>query len=484
VSQNNFKFKQYINGAWVDAANGGTWDLINPATEDVLSVLPFGDAADTAAAIAAAAAAFPAWRDTTPYERGGYLVKAAAHIAANVDAFARITTEESGKPLRESAGEWRSSTNYLRYYAEEGKRLYGRVIPAMNSKRRLLTIRQPLGVVGTITAWNFPIYNVIRAVGAALAAGNTVVTRPSEFTPRTAMLIAAAFEAAGLPPGVFNVVNGDPAGMGAALLQDDRVRKLHFTGSTRVGKILMDGASQTVTRLSLELGGNAPVIVMPDMRDNVKEVARKSVMWKYRNAGQVCVSPQRFYVHSSLAEAFIDYAAEGVRNLKVGNGLDDSTDVGPLINAKQRERVATMVGQSVEMGAEVVTGGGIPDGMERGYFYKPALVANITPEMPLYTEEIFGPVMPVIPFDDPDEAIEAANSTHYGLAAFVQTRDLYSAIHLSEKLEFGMVSINDWLPATPEAPFVGVKQSGMGAESGTEGVEEYTDLKVIYIGDV
>lgn len=479
----SFQFKQYINGQWVDASNDGTWELINPATEAVIQTLPFGNGDDARAAIDAAAAAFPAWSALSSFDRAKPLVKAAAFIAENAETFARITTEESGKPLRESLAEWRSSPNYLQYYSEEGKRIYGRVIPPMNKQRRIFTVHQPLGVIGTITAWNFPVYNVIRAVGAALAAGCTVVTRPSEFTPRTAMLIAAAFEHAGLPAGVFNVINGDPASMGAVMLSDERVRKIHFTGSTRVGKLLMDGASQTVTRLSLELGGNAPVLVMPDVKD-VRTVARRSVQWKYRNAGQVCVAPQRFFVHSSLAEEFIETAAETSRALVTGNGLMDATDVGPMINARQRDRIEDLVRESVGMGAEVLTGGARPSGLPQGYFYSPTVIANVKPEMPVFGQELFGPVMPIIPFDDPEQALHWANDTQYGLAAFVATNDLYTALMMSERLEFGMVSINDWLPATPEAPFVGTKQSGIGAESGSEGVHEYTELKTVFIGGV
>ena len=479
----DYKFQQYINGTWTDAYNGSTWDLINPATEDVIQAVPFGDADDATAAVSAAAAAFPSWRDKTPYERAQYLLRAADYISERVPDLARITTEESGKPYRESAAEWRSSTNYLRYYAEQGKRLYGQIIPAMNSRRRLFTLRQPLGVVGTITAWNFPVYNVMRAVGAALAAGCTVVTRPSEYTPRTAMLIAAAFDSAELPHGVFNVINGEPEAMGQVMLDDARVRKIHFTGSTRVGKLLMDGASKTVTRLGLEMGGNAPVIVMPDV-DDIAAVAKTSVTWKYRNAGQVCVAPQRFYVHTSQVEDFIDTAVTATESMRPGNGLDEDADVGPLINAAQRERVENMVQRSVGMGADVLTGGKRPPSLNGGYFYEPTVVTGVTPEMPLYNQEIFGPVMPIIPFEDVDDAVEMANNTHYGLAAFVSTHNLYSALHLTEKLEFGMVCINDWLPATPEAPFVGMKQSGVGAESGAEGVAEYTELKTVFLGGV
>jgi len=474
-------FQQYIGGAWQTADNGNTWDLVNPATEEVIQQVPFGGAADATAAIEAAAAAFSGWAGQTPYQRAEYLLGAAAHIAQHVDDFARITTQESGKPLGESAAEWRSSTNYLRYYAEQGKRVYGQIIPAMKPSRRLFTFRQPLGVVGTITAWNFPVYNVMRAVGAALAVGNTVVTRPSEYTPRTAMLIAEAFEAAGLPSGVFNVINGEPEAMGQVMLADERVRKIHFTGSTRVGKILMDGASQTVTRLGLELGGNAPVIVMPDVAD-IAEVARTGVTWKYRNAGQVCVSPQRFYVHASRVEEFTEAAVKATEGMRLGNGLDEATDVGPLINAGQRERVERIVRETEAAGAEVLTGGARADGA--GYFYQPTVVMGVTPSMPLHREEVFGPVLPIIPFEEVDEAVALANDTHHGLAAFVATENLYSALHLTERLEFGMVCVNDWLPATPEAPFVGAKQSGLGIESGAAGVAEYTELKTVFLGGV
>ena len=475
-------FKQFINGTWADASNDNVWQLTNPATGEVIQPIPFGTTADVTLAIDAASAALGSWREKSPYERSKYLVRAAAYIGEHAEDFAAITTEESGKPRRESLAEWRSSSNYLQYYAEEGKRLYGRVVPTMNTNRRIFVTRQPVGVVGTITAWNFPVYNVMRAVGAILAAGCTAVVRPSEYTPRTAMLIAAAFEAAGLPPGVMNVVNGEPEAMGQAMLDDPRLRKIHFTGSTRVGKLLMDGASLTVTGLSLEMGGNAPVIIMPDV--DVRAAARKSAMWKYRNAGQVCVSPQRFYVHSQVAEEFIDTVVQETEKMVIGNGMMDDTDVGPLINARQRDRVEDIVTRSVEMGAEVLIGGKRPDSLEQGYFYKPTVLTNVRRDMPVYHQELFGPVMPIITFDDPAEAIRMANDTDYGLAAFVQTNDLYTAITMSEKLDFGMISINDWLPATPEAPFVGLKQSGIGAESGPEGVEEYTEIKVTYVGGV
>ncbi|MFZ4815923.1 MAG: NAD-dependent succinate-semialdehyde dehydrogenase [Phototrophicaceae bacterium] len=485
MPQTEFPSSLYINGKWVPAINDQTWTLINPATETPIENVPYGDGQDAQAAIDAAAEAFPAWSHKTPYERAEILLRAAQVILDNLDAFARTTTEESGKPLKESLGEWRSSTNYLRFYAEEGKRLYGRTIPAMQANRRISVIRQPLGVVGTITAWNFPIYNVMRAGAAALAAGCTVVARPSEYTPRTAMRIAAAFAEAGLPAGVYNVVNGEPESIAQVMLNDPRLRKIHFTGSTRVGKLLMDGASATLTQLSLELGGNAPVLIMPDIKDKaLREAARRSVMWKFRNAGQVCIAPQRFFVPFKQSEAYIEHVIDAVKGLRVGNGMDDGIDMGPMINARQRDRVDEMVKQAHLMGAKLLRGGGMPAGVDRGYFYAPTILSHVRPEMTVYHEEIFGPVMPIISYDDPEQALAMANDTPYGLAAFVLTNDLNTSIMVSEQLQFGMVCINDWLPATPEAPFVGTKQSGVGAESGPEGVTEYTELKTIYIGNV
>ncbi len=475
-----YVFKQLIDGEWVEAAEGGVWELINPATEDVIGQMSFGDADDAAAAIDAAAAAFPAWAKKTAYERAAVLMKAAAWIRERVNELGAITTEESGKPLREATAEWTTAANSFEWFAEAAKHNSGQVVTPRRADRRLLVIEQPVGVVGTITAWNFPVYNVVRAWSAALAAGCTVVGRPSEYTPRSAMLLAQALHEAGIPQGVVNVINGDPAAMGAEMLSDARVRKIQFTGSPRVGKLLMDGASQTVTRLSLELGGNAPVLIFPDV--DVQATAKAAVTGKFRNAGQVCIAPQRFYVHSRIAEEFIEQTAALAQGLKLGNGLEASTDVGPMINAAQRERLAQMVTASVEAGAEVLAGGARSDG--RGYFYEPTVMTNLTPDMPAYREELFGPVMPIIPFDDADEALALANATEYGLAAFVQTRDLNTAIRMYEGLEFGIVAVNDWLPSTPEMPFGGVKASGMGREYGQEGLHEYMETKAVFIGGV
>ncbi|MPZ51514.1 MAG: aldehyde dehydrogenase family protein [Acidimicrobiia bacterium] len=472
-------FKQFIGGEWTDASNNGTWDLLNPATEEVLEQVPFGDRADATAAVDAASEAFDEWSHQTPYRRGAVLEAAADYIESNLDEFARITTEESGKPVQQSRAEWAGAPNQLRWAVGEAQRLHGRWIPSRSRSRRIDVTYKPMGVIGVITAWNFPVYNQMRAISSALAVGCTVVSRPSEFTPRSAMLIAHAFQEAGLPSGVLNVINGEPEPMGQVMLDDKRVMKIQFTGSTRVGRLLMDGASRTVTRLSLELGGNAPVLVFPDAGD-IAAIAASAMTTKMRNNGQVCISPQRFYVHGSVAEEFTDVAVDTARSQIVGNGLDPETTVGPLINSRQRDRLEQIVTASVDQGTKVLTGGSRLDG--RGYFYEPTVATEVASDAPLRTEEIFGPVMPVIPFDDVDAAIAEANSTDYGLSAYVFTRDLNTAFKVSEELEFGMIGINDWHPSTPEAPFGGMKQSGLGRESGSEGILEYVEPKTRYFG--
>jgi acyl-CoA reductase-like NAD-dependent aldehyde dehydrogenase len=474
-------FRQFIGGQWTPAANGGTWELINPATEEIIDLVPYGDATDAAAALDAAAAAFRTWSETTPYERAKILEKTAAIIRSRVDDFAKVTTAEAGKPIEQAKAEWLSSPNYFLWAAEEAKRAYGRVIPSRVAGRRIDVTYRPVGVVGLITAWNFPVYNQTRSISSALAAGCTIVSRPSEYTPRTAMLIMACLEEAGLPAGVANLVNGEPHPIGQQFLDDPRCRKISFTGSTRVGKLLMDGASRTVTRLALELGGNAPVIVFPDAID-IPKLAAEGVTAKVRNAGQVCVAPQRFYVHDRVAEEFADVAVATADRQVVGDGTDPATTVGPLINATQRDRVDRIVQETVDQGAQVRTGGRRPE--RRGYFYQPTVVTDVKPGSPLHEEEVFGPVMPVVEFSTLDDVIEMANATEYGLAAFVHTSDLNTALRVSERLEYGMVGINDWYVATPEAPFGGVKQSGLGRESSEEGLFEYLEPKTRYFGGV
>jgi acyl-CoA reductase-like NAD-dependent aldehyde dehydrogenase len=475
-------FKQLIGGTWHDAANGTTWNVLNPATEAIVETVPYGTAADCDRAIEAAQAAFDGWSRSTPYERGAVLEKAASLIRADADALGRTTVLESGKPLAQAKGEWLGAADLLDWFAEEGKRAYGRVIPSRSPTKRTLVLKQPIGVVGLITAWNFPAWNIARAGGAALAAGCTIVVRPSEYTPLSGMHLVRLLTEAGAPAGVVNLVNGDPGPMGQAMLAHPAVAKIHFTGSTRVGKLLMDGASKTVTRLSLELGGNAPVLIFPDV--NLDQIVAGATSAKFRNGGQVCVSPQRFLVSTAAAPAFTERMAAAAAALRVGDGMDPATQVGPLINAKQRDRVEAMVAGARADGARVAVGGSRPPGRDTGYFYAPTVVTDLTPEAPLYREEIFGPVLPVTTFDSVDEAIAIANRTRYGLAAYVWTNHLPTAWRAAERLEFGLIGVNEWTPHATEAPFVGWKESGLGRESGAEGLEEYLETKLVAIGGI
>jgi acyl-CoA reductase-like NAD-dependent aldehyde dehydrogenase len=474
--------KQLIDGAWADAEDGGTWDVMNPALEEVIRVVPFGGRADCRAAIEAASRAFPSWSRKTAYERGAILARAAQLLRERADVIGRTVVLESGKPFVQGRGECLVAADLFEWFAEEGKRAYGRTIPSRTPTKRMTVIRQPLGVVGVITAWNFPAYNPARAWAAALAAGCTVVGRPSEYTPLTAMAIANVLVDAGIPPGVFNLINGDPEPMGQEMLDHPACRKISFTGSVRVGKLLMDGASRTVTRLSLELGGNAPVLILPDV--DVESVAAGSVASKFRNNGQVCVSPQRFIVHRAVAAEFADRVTARAAKLRLGSGLEQESQVGPLINARQRERVEALVAGASASGVEIRTGGHRPERLAKGFFYEPTVLAGVTPEMPIYQEEIFGPVLPLTTFDDLDEAIQLANSTPYGLAAYVWTNDLKAAIKAAEGLEFGMIGVNEWTPQATEAPFGGWKQSGLGHESGAEGLEEYLETKLVSMGSL
>ncbi len=473
------QYQMLINGQWVNARNGKTWDVINPATEEKILTVPFGNEEDAHAAIKAAHAAQPKWAAMTAYERGAILQKVADLIRARLDELAPIMTRECGKPLAEARAEWAGSANYFEWFAEEGKRAYGRVIPARAPGKRLLSIPTPVGIVATITAWNFPAVLPARKWGAALAAGCAVVGRPSELTPMSAMAIANLFVEAGLPPGVLNVINGEPEAIGQAFMQSELVDKISFTGSQRVGRILMRGAADGLKRLHLELGGSAPVLVFDDV--DVEAAAKLSVQAKFRNNGQVCISPARFYVHRNVFEDFLDASQSLTETLVVGDGMKEGVTTGPMVNAAGRERVETFVQDAVGKGARIVTGGARPANLTSGYFYQPTVLTNVTPDMRVSCEEVFGPVMPVSPFETLEEGLRLANDTPYGLAAYVHTRSLNTAIKAYEGLKFGIVGVNDMVVATAEAPFGGLKQSGHGREGGEEGLHEYLEAKFVSI---
>ena len=472
--------KQYINGEWADAIDKGTYELINPATEELLHTVSFGNDKDAHLAIDAAQHAFNTWSKTTPYVRAEILKKAANYLRENLELIARDMVLESGKPLAEAKGEWTVAANLFEWYAEEGKRSYGKVIPASRLDKRSSVIWQPMGVIGIITAWNVPAYNPARAWAAALAAGCTVVAKPAESTPLSAYHIVSAFIHAGLPKGVLNVLVGDAAAIGDAMLDNPKLKKISFTGSTRVGKLLMDGASRTHTKLSLELGGNAPVLVFDDV--DVEAIARAASIARFRNNGQVCIAPQRFYVHKNIYRQFAELVTKYVSELKVGNGFSDGVNVGPLITRKQRDSVVDLLDKTKAEGASVLTGGHVPAHLEKGYFLQPAVVGNLNQSSALARNEIFGPILPLFSVDDLNDAIAKANDTEYGLAAYIFTNHLPTAIHASERLAFGIVGINEWAPHGTESPFGGWKYSGQGHESGSDGLYEYLEKKLVSIG--
>ncbi len=474
--------KLYINGAWVDARSGETHQVINPATEEVIETIPFADKVDADLAIQAAQNAFSEWKNTNAFERGKILKRIADKIRLNAKEFAIITTKESGKPIAESTGEWMIAADLFEWFGEEAKRTYGTVIPAGRNNKRMQVIWQSIGVVGIITAWNFPVWNLARPIGAALAAGCPVVLKPSNETPLTAMALAKLIDEEDLPKGTFNLVAGRSSVIGDALMFSPEIKKVHFVGSTQIGKMLMDKASKTNTKLSLELGGNAPVVIFPDV--DVKQIAAASVLAKFRNCGQVCISPQRFIVHKDIYEEFTKEAAKIVSNYQIGNGLDETSQVGPLISKKQQECVIRLFEESIKDGAKVLAGGEIYQVDGKGYFFKPTLLSEVTVDTAAFKEEIFGPIMPVLSFETTEEAIELANKSEYGLAAYIWTNNLTTAIKVSEEIEAGIVGINEWSAHATEAPFGGIKQSGQGSELGHDGVFEYMEKKLISIGSL
>lgn len=472
----------FINEEWVGALDGETYELVDPATEEVIDTVALGNGRDAVRAIDAAAAAFAGWSATTPYFRAGILKNAADWIRENLDDLAGDMVMESGKPLPEARGEWTVAANLFEWYAEEAKRAYGKTIPTNRLDKRSMVIYQPIGVVGVITAWNFPAYNPARAWAAALAAGCTVVAKPSENTPLSAFNMLEALQHAGLPKGVLNIVVGDAPAIGQTMLDHPLLKKISFTGSTRVGKLLMDGASRTHTRLSLELGGNAPVLVFDDV--DVVALAKAAAIARFRNNGQVCIAPQRFYVHERIYDAFAQELSRQVALLKVGGGFEEGVHVGPLITRKQRDSVAALLAAAKQQQAQVLTGGGVPEGREKGYYLQPAVVSGLDQRSVLARNEIFGPILPLFSFSDLDDAVLKANDTEYGLAAYVFTKDLRTAILASERLKFGIVGINEWAPHGTELPFGGWNQSGQGHESGSEGLYEYLEKKLISIGSL
>jgi succinate-semialdehyde dehydrogenase/glutarate-semialdehyde dehydrogenase len=488
----------YIGGAWRPANSGKTFDVHNPATGELLARCADGGRDEVKDAIAAAHAAFPAWRDTPAGQRAQLLSKAAAMMLERVDALAKILTQENGKPLSESVMETQVAAAFLQWNAEEARRIYGEVVPTDNPARRVLTMKQPVGVVAAITPWNFPTSMVTRKVGPALAAGCTVVFRPARATPLVAAAIFKIFEEAGFPKGVVNFVTGTKsAEMGDEMATSPLVRKLTFTGSTEVGKELLAKAAGTVKRVSLELGGHAPFIVFDDA--DVDKAAQAVVTSRFRNAGQTCICTNRLYAQKGIAGALAKKVAQLTAGLKVGDGLAEGTQVGPLIDERGFQKVEEHVKDAVAKGGTVLAGGqpfltpegngkngngksGADGGHLNGWFYTPTVIGNATPDMKVMFEETFGPVLPIMEFETEEEVIQMANDTPFGLAAYFFSRDVGRVFRVAEGLEYGIVGANDPLPTGPHIPFGGFKESGLGRENGAHGIEDFVEVKAITIG--
>jgi succinate-semialdehyde dehydrogenase/glutarate-semialdehyde dehydrogenase len=477
------KTQGFIDGQWIDADNGKTFAVTNPATGETIANVADMGAAETERAIQSAKAAFPAWKAKTAKERAAILKKWYALIIAKADDLAALMTAEMGKPLAEAKGETLYGATFVEWFAEEGKRIYGVTIPTHKSDARVMVTKEPIGVVGAITPWNFPVAMVTRKVAPALAAGCTVVLKPAEDTPLCALALAELAQEAGFPAGVFNVVTGSlqnaPA-IGNVLTTHPDVRKISFTGSTEVGKLLLRQSADTVKKVSLELGGNAPFIVFDSA--HIDKAVEGAMACKFRNAGQTCVCANRIYVQDGIYETFAAKLAERVKALKVGRGDAEGTQVGPLINAQAIEKVKAHVADALKNGAKLVCGG---EGDKAGaLFYTPTLLTDMTAQMLVSREETFGPVAGLFRFKSEDEVIALANDTRFGLASYFYTNDLGQAFRVAEALEYGIVGINEPVISAESVPFGGVKESGIGREGSKYGIEDFLQIKYTLIGGV
>ena len=475
-----FRRQCYVNGHWIDAGSGDTIEVDNPATGEIIGAVPALGAEETREAIEAADAAWPAWRARPAKERANLMRRWFDLVMAHQEDLAVLMTSEQGKPLAESRGEIAYAASFIEWFAEEGKRVYGDVIDHPLPGRRIVVLKQPIGVVASITPWNFPAAMITRKCAPALAAGCPVVIRPASQTPFSALALAELADRAGIPPGVVNVVTGPSGPMGAELTSNPTVRKLSFTGSTQVGKLLMSQCASTVKKVSLELGGNAPFIVFDDA--DLDAAVAGAMASKYRNAGQTCVCANRVLVQDGIHDAFAAKMAEAVAALKVGNGLEADTRQGPLIDMRAVEKVEEHIADATAKGAKVAAGGGRhPLG---GRFFQPTLLTGVTPAMAVAREETFGPVAPLFRFSDEDEAIRMANDTEFGLAAYFYSRDIGRVWRVSEGLEYGIVGVNEGIISNEVAPFGGVKESGIGREGSRYGMDDFVEIKYLCMGGI
>jgi succinate-semialdehyde dehydrogenase/glutarate-semialdehyde dehydrogenase len=470
--------RAFVGGAWVDAAGGATHKVTNPATGEPIGTVPALGVAETRRAIQAAGDALPAWAARTAKDRAAILRRWYELLMANQDDLATLMTAEQGKPLAESKGEIAYGASFIEWFAEEGKRLYGDLIPGHQSDKRLLVLRQPVGVVAAITPWNFPLAMITRKAGPALAAGCTFVVKPAGQTPYSALAAALLAERAGVPAGVLSVVTGDPAAIGGEMTSNPIVRKVTFTGSTAIGKKLMAQCAGTMKKISLELGGNAPFIVFEDA--DLDAAVAGAIASKYRNTGQTCVCANRLLVQAPVYEEFTKRLVAAVAKLKVGDGLKGATDQGPLIDAKALAKVEEHLEDALAKGARVVQGG--RRHALGGTFFEPTVLTGVTPQMLIAREETFGPIAPLFRFESEADAVRMANDTEFGLAAYFYTRDLARSWRVAEALEYGIVGLNTGLISTEVAPFGGIKESGTGREGSKYGILDYTELKYLCVG--
>ena len=475
-----FKEKCFVNGLWTDSLSGKTIEVNNPATMEIVGKVPNFTAEETKSVIDHAEKAFQSWKNTTAKERSIILKKWSDLIIEHVDDLAKIMTIEQGKPLAEAKGEILMGASYIEFYAEEAKRVYGDIIPDPRPGKRIVIIKQPVGVVGAITPWNFPNSMITRKCAAALAVGCTTVVKPASQTPFSALAVAELAKAAGFPDGVFNIVTGSAKEIGMELTKNPKIKKISFTGSTEVGKILMEQSASTVKKLSMELGGHAPFIVFEDA--SIDEAVTGALQSKFRNSGQTCICTNRLFVHEKVYDSFLEKFTNEVKKIKVGNGLNDGIVSGPLIDKSSLDKVIDHVQDAVNTGAKIAVGGDVHS--LGGNFYQPTVLSNVSTEAKITFEETFGPVAPLYKFSSDDEVIKMANDTPYGLASYFYSRDIGRIWKVAEALEYGIVSINNGLPTIPEIPFGGVKESGMGREGSRYGLDDYLIIKYISMGGI
>ncbi|SDT51983.1 succinate semialdehyde dehydrogenase [Paenibacillaceae bacterium GAS479] len=475
--------RMYMNGEWVPSIRSSVRDVLNPATGSVVGTIPAATREDAARAVDYAHDAFQTWSRMPAPSRAALIIIAGEKIKQRKHEIAEILTLEQGKPLAESIGEVMIAADYLIWYGQEARRIYGETIPASAEDKRIIVIRQPVGVVGAITPWNFPASMIARKIGPALAAGCTVVLKPADATPLTAVKLMEVFHECGFPPGVINLVTGKGSVVGAEWLANKKVSKIAFTGSTEVGKLLLQDAASQVKRMTMELGGHAPFIVFDDA--NLDEAVEACLVSKYRNAGQTCICANRVYVQAGIIEAFTVKLLEKVKQLKIGDGMEPGVEIGPLINEEARSKVLQQVEDALGKGARLLHGGKSwePDNstLSYGAFVEPTLLTDVDESMAICREETFGPIAPLITFRTEEEVLAKANSLEFGLAAYAFTQDLGRSIRISEGLQYGIVGINDALPTVVQAPFGGWKESGLGSEGGRQGLDGFLETKYISI---